>query len=343
MKTLKHLCFIGIAVLLASAMVSCDFVEKPDVSKSNIVGYTEDGTPLLSFKIKTPGRALSTTQAQKGIDYYEVVFYDGLRYYRTAWDWQQTGRIALPAADFGATGATLFAGKKADKTLLAVGSILTPPSGNFVGYSGSTIVFQMAALESDVTTATPSLMITAPTATVLPLPKTQVRGDYYPVFKVPEDTASITAQFTVGGITPAIASTIYLGPNVSDAALTPPVANRVTFTGESSDNGSGMAKVSWSGTIAPSATTIPTTGQFTINGISTTADIGFAKMAIEIPVTPLNPAANAITWFIRGGIRNGDLDQGAASSSPDGGAFLLGVGGVTGYTINPGPGYPGGN
>jgi hypothetical protein len=344
MKTLKHLCFIGIAVLFVSAMVSCDFVEKPDVQNSNIVGYTEDGTPLVSLKIGTSAsRALTTQLAQLGADFYEVAFFDtvGGKYYRTSWNFTEKRRVTIPTPASGypsAAEAILFAGKSSDKTLLAVGIITDPPSG-IIAPTTDTIVFGLTPLTTNVTAATSSsFQITGPTnystSTVpAPFPKTKVGGSTYPVFKVPESSALITATFTVGGIATGPYNTGIMVGSVNTA-----IVSRVMFTGEISDTGSSMAKISLAptGGIAPAANSnVLNTGTFTITGITTTADIGFAKMAIEIPVTAISlDATNGEphTWYIRGGLQNYLLDAGSAIGSP-GGSILLGVGTVDGYLV----------
>jgi hypothetical protein len=343
MKTLKHLCFIGIAVLLASAMVSCDFVEKPDVPLSNIVGYTDDGTPLVSLKIKTgASRALTLTLARAGIDYYEVVFFDGAKYYRASWDYTKTGSIIIPAVNYsGANSAVLYGGRDEDKTLLAFGTLTNPNIANLVG---NTIVFSMVALTTTVTEDgdTSSFKITGPTTpkdytTTGILPKVKVNKAEYPVFKVPASAdggtnPAINATFTVANITDA--AKMVVGPVVAPATT----AGKVYYATVVADTQALISLPSvTNGTVTPAAGTGLTDGVFTITGINTGDNLGFAKVSIEIPVLAIanTPDANGvgpITWFIRGGMQNKALDLGSGSNSL-GGAFLLGVGEVNGYLI----------
>jgi hypothetical protein len=339
MKALKHLCFIGIVVLFASAMVSCDFVEKPDVP-DNIVGYTEDGRPLISLTIATPGRALTLSQAQTKIDYYEVVFYDNTvtpgKHYRAVWPFTKRGRINIPPVNY-ANNAVLFAGRNSDKTLLAVG-VIAPGSAN-VSTATVTIDFNMTALTTDVT-ATPasSFQIMTPgyltsALTTATFPKERVDGVDYPVYKIPEDDP-VDARLTVGGILPA-----------SRIMVAEP-GGRIWVSGEVTDSRAFVGTPTLSGgTITPAAAAALPDGIINITGLTATGGMGFVKMAIEIPVFAISADNDAygrapITWYIRGGLQNEYLDLGATANS-QGGTILLGVGNVTGYQINPiGPPSP---
>jgi hypothetical protein len=346
MKTLKHLCFIGIVILFALAMVSCDFVEKPDVP-DNVVGYTEDGRAIISLTIATPGRALTQSQAQNGgIDYWEVVFHDNSpgadKYYRASWNWTQTGRINVPTGvtySLAGGSAVLFGGRMSDKTLLAVGIIATGSAT--VTTSTTQISFNMTALTTDVQ-ADPasSFKITGPagyltgTPIVPPatFPKAKVGNAEYPVFRIPVNApanGAITATFAVGGITDnhkilvVEEGKVFLSTDIveSQALVSIPVIG--------------------GGIIAPASVTanILNDGTFNISGITTGNIIGYAKMAIAVPVSAISITEDVsgigpIKWYIRGGMQNYLLDLGAASNSL-GGAILLGVGNVNGYEIIP--------
>jgi hypothetical protein len=335
MKNLKHLCFIGIVVLLASAMVSCDFVEKPDVP-DNIVGYTDDGRALVSLTIGTPGRALTPLRAKGGVDFYEVIFVDGSDVYRASWNYTQVGRIIIPEGEYETVDkAMLFAGRRSDKTLLAIGTIDTP-TGGLVDSSVTQIVFALTPLETDINVATPStssFQITEPedthaTAVLTTLPKAKVGNAVYPVFEVPKGVNDIEATFEVKGIVGGVVD------YTDGIALPTTPAARVMSTGVIVDSGDslGLPLIT-----AGAITADLDTGIFTIAGITTPDEIGFAQISIEIPVSAilLTDDVNGvapITWFIRGGLRNDILDLGATANSL-GGAILLGVGGITGYTI----------
>jgi hypothetical protein len=339
MKTLKHLCFIGIAVLLASAMVSCDFVEKPNVpGGDNIVGYTEDGTPLVSLTIGVPtGRALTLPLARAGVDYYEVIFRNGTDYYRASWNYTQKGKIIIPAVTYAsATEAILFAGRSSDKTLLAVGLITDPPSGA-ITLTTTTITFGLTALTTDVK-ADPdsSFQITEPDThltadlTTANFPKAKVGNAVYPVFMIPENVDGtiidpVEASFEVGGISAANNDGIIVAG-----------AGEVFFTAEIVASELQMPTVS-GGTVLPASGPVPDDGLFTIEDILSSNHIGFSRMALRIPVSAISLANDVngvepITWYIRGGMINADLDLGSAANSL-GGAILLGVGNVNGYLI----------
>jgi hypothetical protein len=337
MKALKHLCFIGIVVLFASAMVSCDFVEKPDVP-DNVVGYTDDGRAIISLAIATPGRALTLSQAQTKIDYYEVVFNDnvGTKLYRAVWPYTKRGRINIPTGNY-ANNAVLFAGRNSDKTLLAVGIIATGTAN--VTAAITTIDFNMTALSTNVA-ADPlsSFQIMTPgyltsSLTTATFPKARVDGVDYPVFRIPENTA-IAAQLLVGGISPD--SKIFVANS----------GGQLWVSGEVTDSPAFVSSPELSGgTITPATGNQLADGLISIAGLTATGGMGFVKMAIEVPVLAISADNDAYgraatIWYIRGGLQNEYLDLGSAANS-QGGTILLGVGNVTGYIINPiGPPSP---
>jgi len=149
---MKKSFFVLTAVLLAVMLAGCDNTGTPEAS--NIVGYTEDGRAIVSLEIGISGlgdnaRALNSTLAQAGTDFYEVVFVDygsdaagtnGARTgktYRTSWKEGGVARINIPTgvnynnttktgafpADNDLGSAYIFAGRGSDKTLLGVGKI----------------------------------------------------------------------------------------------------------------------------------------------------------------------------------------------------------------------------
>jgi hypothetical protein len=369
MKILKHLCFIGIVVLLASAMVSCDFVEKPEVPGDNIVGYTEDGRPLISLTIGTGGgRALTTANAKGSLFYYEVVFKDSKdAIYRVSWNYTQQGRIALPADKYDGPGeAILFAGDS-NKTLLAIGEMTFPDDGE-ISAKTTSITFTLVALETDVSDipghpaipvnipapgdpaidAVPgsTFKITGPAdyATYLPverdlvdtlLPKAKVRigtvSSYYPVFEVPKGAA---APDTISA-TFEVGNIADFAEGIVEAGTAKIVAVNVPVESESGDPLGPSPEVG-GGTFTADFTT----GTFTIADITTTDNSGFVQISIQIPVAAISdtavPAGNGgepVIWYIRGGSDNQNLDPGKDATRNRGGAILLGVGDISSHTI----------
>jgi hypothetical protein len=206
MKTLKHLCFIGIAVFLASAMVSCDFFSSQEDETPSVEYIIEDGNiSAVTLRIDGKGgpvmnmsRALTDSLAKAGHDFYEVVFTDGTTIARASWEIgepaviQNVPRNGDTGIDYaianrgtfapGEGAAILFVGRKADKALLAVG-LLTEVDGvggtpvPNVTETTRTVTFKAAALtaKADFIVAGSSFLtaakdLTGDTGAIPPIP-----------------------------------------------------------------------------------------------------------------------------------------------------------------------------
>jgi len=153
---MRKLISIGLVALLAFALVTCD----GNIQDENvIVGYTnveysDDGKNITIYldgtevPVTKAARSLTADLAKKSHDYYEVIFYfdNGTvkevaraaweigeaaaitNVYRTALgvDYELTGETVL---DVDVGYAVLFAGRKADKTLLGVGRLTDADGG----------------------------------------------------------------------------------------------------------------------------------------------------------------------------------------------------------------------
>jgi hypothetical protein len=190
---MKRKIFAAFAVLLVVMLATCDLLE-PD-TRDNEPLFTPDGRPMVRLSIGVgnngASRAISSAQDPETFvntanGYYEVAFLDPespyTTIYRAAWDGNKSGTIAVPMGDYtGATKAILFAGRKSDKTLLAIGEISeidNIPLGSLssLGPAGAvddvaeifadteSVTFKMYALESGVTVnkATSSFVIAGP-------------------------------------------------------------------------------------------------------------------------------------------------------------------------------------
>jgi hypothetical protein len=84
--------YLFIPAILALLLAACDW-EVP--TEEEPIRYTKDGRQMVSLSIPTDdeeltdsgdeaSRALTLTLARAGINYYEVVFFDGTDYYRVA-------------------------------------------------------------------------------------------------------------------------------------------------------------------------------------------------------------------------------------------------------------------
>jgi len=153
---MKKLIFATLAAMLTLAIVSCNDITDPDSELGRLtdVVYSKDGKSVTIYldgagvPQTAANRALSRDLAQKGYDFYEVVFTDGDAttpvVTRTSWEIGQPAavrgvprEIAYPTDAVAASGANavLFVGKKSDKTLLAVGLLTEGEEDN-----GDTVV-----------------------------------------------------------------------------------------------------------------------------------------------------------------------------------------------------------
>ena len=203
---MKKLILIGIAVLMAAAIVSCVFEAPKDAAlEKPVLVYDDNGNAIgveLGVKIvETPGKALTKPLAQAGVNYYEVVFaydIDGTgvateveQFIRRSWRSGGQVRVTVPFGNYnnadvtglpGQYKAYLFAGRYDTKTLLAVGVITAvtdsatptvPTPGAIISASTISVTFTLTALQTDIGgLATPPLYTVpvgdpAPTLTAL--------------------------------------------------------------------------------------------------------------------------------------------------------------------------------
>jgi len=176
---MKKLIFIGLSALLAFALVTCDNVQDENIIiGSTNVEYSDDGRNITIYldgttvPVTKAMRSLTADLAKKAHDYYEVVFYhnDGTnppQVTRAAWEIGEAAAVTNvvrteTGIDYALTGATtlavntgyavLFAGRKADKTLLGVGKLTqaSPQGATATSVTTATtkITFTVASLEA---------------------------------------------------------------------------------------------------------------------------------------------------------------------------------------------------
>jgi hypothetical protein len=325
---MKKAFFALITVFLSLALFSC-FFTAPDTPEPRADGMVE-----LTIGTTAP-RALTLALAKAGVNYYEVVFSDGSKYYRTAWHAAQgNGKLVVPAGIYDtATTAILFAGTyyENDRMLLAAGRMTDPNDGE-ITTAMSSVTFTLYALTSDVTDngGTSSFKITGPagppswaTPTAIPtLPVgTGTESFDYPVFEVKlGDT--VTATFTIGGLTNTGAGIVI---NSSDNKL----GSEGLLLGSFPNNSTGLALKDVAYTPASGAP-LGAGGVISmdIEGAATTAIAdpfvrGYGLLFIEFPVSAIaDDVPGRLVWYIRGGLNNRSLDAGATTLSK-GGAILV--------------------
>ena len=351
---MKRVFFPLLAALLALAVFSCNDFTAPPLAERE---YTEDGRLMVDLTIGGADRALIPELARAGADFFEVTFYDvvGLRYYRAAWDFTRTGRIRVPVGDYASTTtavrAILFAGRQSDRTLLAVGLITASNGGSGnadITPSTNQVTFTLSALETSVAAATTSTFkIVGPdpyaTADVVAgtFPTARIGLSQYPVpiFRVPKNETGVEAEFVI--TTTGVAFTNY-APGIRGlptwTATTATLPRAIFTSGVSATNGDLPVRplLISAGAITsppPSGGAVASDGKIEFE-FNTPDDDGLSRIALALPVVAIsNDAAgggvhsNPITWYIRGGLENNLLDEGAAARSV-GGAILLGIGNI---------------
>ena len=361
---MKRKFFAVFAVMLVLALATCDSGETPT---------TEGDMVHLTINVgDVPNRALTLNQAQGVVNaaggFFEVVFKNSSDVYRSSWDYGTTGEIDVPAATYtGPTQAVVFAGRKSDFTLLAIGVItkvnttpVSPGAAATIGTGTTSVTFTLSALLSGVTNTTSSSAF-------------QILG---PVSAAPNtDTDFTTAHKGIGTISghpffylPAATYTGYVDDSstATDATTLNKVGNIVgCYTincgtaGASNSYYGGVIVKTWSVTPAtpgadntanlindsfipryPGTNAALADGEFYFNIKTNTtgAGNGYCQVSLEASVVAIidqNGLVGDVTpvaWKIRGGLNNTTIDN-----ANNGGAFVLKVGNLISIDINVDP------
>jgi hypothetical protein len=347
---MKKTVFALFAVMLVLSLATCDLLDPPEAARR----LTEDGMVSLIINVAGGGigRALTTSNAQGAVNYYEVVFKSGSNYYQIEFAPGATATdrtISIPAGTYStAADAVMFAGNKVgtDYTLLAVGIITATNAGAGATITGSTtgVTFTLSALKATIGGTGSAFKITGPNPanvtnfdyrTITVGSSTTKVGGTYPVFPIPPaGYANTDATFTAAGnivgqysITLPNNTGVFLQANWSAtsagyAADTPNVGTTVGITEDTASHTIGTALGN------------PCVFTFLVNVTGGGIVDGLCAVSIEAPVYPLSSTArlaatnaNGATnvWHIRGGTsaaNNALIDSGGNAN----GAFLLGIG-----------------
>jgi hypothetical protein len=332
---MKKLALSGAALILALALTACDMGNIPGEAAL----YNEDGQRMVTLTINTGGeaRALASDTAKAAVDFYEVVFSDGTKFYRAAAAKDKPLKVAVPVGDYrngsaaDPTRAILLAGRNSDKTLLATGLISKVNASTNKGEIKAdtvSVTFTLTALTTDLLkTPKSSLTFSSPTTLNTPSGAAAVNGLGVPYFKVPADTSGIAATLSIGGFkTGAIDTSAALYAKVTN----PPIGS----AGLSSQEGDPPVLVSGEVTLTADAV-VPATGALPITIATPSAGHtdGLSRFWIDVPVYALNPV-NSVEWHIRNGLDNSLLDDGLGlGKNTLGGSILLAVGATTAGAI----------
>lgn len=335
----------GLAVALLLAMAGCEGLAVDSLTDSDPVQYTEDGRQMVNLAINTGGgvRALTTALAQAGVNYYEVVFYDGTNYYRTSGYKGQTLKLWVPpdtyASDSTGKCAVVFAGNdpgNGDNTLLAIGKLTTPADGVITGATAS-VTFTLTALTTDVKADPGSsfAITTGAPAAGDPYGTVNYLNTTVPYFLVDRDTTDAEATYTIGGLNTSAMASGGSGPAMvlGDFVIVKSAGILTSWGLTSTEQSHTLAPVEPAATaIAPASGAIGQTGILTL-AFETPDAVGWGYINIDVPVCALAATIpNGTLWHIRGGISNQHIDAGATLNSL-GGGIVLGIGGPNPLTV----------
>ena len=284
-------------------------------------------------------------------------------YRRLSWRGSDTARIRLPAVNYdGSEGdAVLFVGDN-NKTLLALGKIRDVSNtiggvttidlgSSLVTKNTTAITFSLAPLKAEIDigedlcdtsllsataayTASPFKItggqLPAPLQTFFPAGVTYQTVPI-PVFEVGTMGTAVTAT----PVTASYTITVDGSSSLNDAWTAFTGLIRVKDTGRvrsspvRMDDGLNPVALAASSITGPAAGA-NFTGQINFSFTPQADKSGLCQISFEIPVMAIDAAATKSpeTWYIRGGIYNGDLDDGSLNPSEGGigGSIVLGIG-----------------
>ena len=335
---MKKLFFTLIAVVFALAIVTCDFFAPPvpvTPDDDDGLGPLQPGEFFIGLN-KASVRALTPALARAGADFFEVVFTNGSLYERGTFREGRTIRMRVPIYDqeydnSGTYQAYVFAGRNEGKTLLGIGMIElvegptnTINTDNVIYSDTERVTFRLEALITDVNSTVSSTFTindTRVSVTNAPIGVSTV-----PVFLLPRNIGGLPATFDFN-----LTDNHGFGELLFDSIVsagTPVITTRETIL---DDYELRLAAVTTSTALATSGGTTNADAFYRLSFNITTPDRdGLGLMYLAAPVYLLD-AADAITWYLRGGINNSLIDFGADHNDGDGslgGAILLGVGNV---------------
>jgi len=334
--------------------------------------YLDD--TLIGVSGKQASRAMTVDSARRGFDYFEVVFYYGSQQIAEAsWELGRRALIKVPmSGDYSAVNvqsgkgcAVLFAGRKEDRTLLAVGRLVNVDDVEtaVISDSSSSVTFELFTLTGGVSqdAAKSSFTLTSAetriTSALFGTPgNAAYKNRYFPLYILPVGNVDAQYQFKFKqegswdsndpDFYSLFKNTIVLAEPNSTFTL----KREVRFPG-----GSGKywyPKYPQDSETKVTMTNNKTAGEVFQNPVTFSFDTsssnnpniednGLFALTFEIPVYPAaKPAgSNVQPWYIRTGYMsyNYNIDNGITDNSLNdiniGGAVLLGVNAPVNFEI----------
>jgi len=315
---MKKAIFFGFAALVMLAVLSCEIDEQKD---------RQNGIITLNGPEITRGRALDGPIAEAVTNFYEAAFQrvSDSKIIRATWDYAQRGRIYLEPGDY---TLILMAGRivLGDKILLGVGQATGIDGGGSVSTdvplqvtieaSTTDLYFTAYPLMNDINGAADSTFKTE--ITTFPFPIEQYIDDGYgnsiPVFPINRGATTTAAwKFGLGALPDASGDKINVfGPSILVTGT--PAINDVAI-----NINPKLIDASFTGLTLGTALT----GTFNMSFTAPNA-AGMVQISLNVPVVAIANTDKPVIWYIRGGLNNGELDNGKGSANKSGGAIALG-------------------
>jgi len=312
---MKKAIFFGFAALVMLAVLSCEIDEQKD---------RQNGIITLNGPEITRGRALDGPIAEAVTNFYEATFQrvSDSKIIRATWDYAQRGRIYIEPGDY---TLILMAGRivMGEKILLGVGQATVIDGGGSVSTDNSLQVtieasttdlyFTAYPLMNDINGAADSTFKTEITTFPIGQYIDDGSGNSIPVFPINRGATTTAAwKFGLGAFPDASGDKISaFGPSILVTG-TPTIYNFAI---------NANPKIDASFTGLTSGTVL--TGTFNMS-FTAPNTAGMVQISLNVPVVAIANTDKPVIWNIRGGLNNGELDNGTGSANKSGGAIALG-------------------
>jgi len=292
-------------------------------------------------------RAMTADSARRGFDYFEVVFYYGEELVaKSSWEIGKRAFVngvytGSGGIDYSATStasgkgcAVLFAGRKTDKTLLAVGKLVSVDDEptTVITDKSTLITFELAALKAGAAVEKEKSSFKAEKANII---KAQIGARWFPLYILPGKETDIKAEyyFELDGNWNDFNNSIITttgGKAETREVRYPAGSGKYWYPKYAIDDKTKVVMTNNQGTTAlqnPVTFSIDTSQ--TVNPVK--EENGLCSLIFEIPVYPVSKSA-ADHWFIRPAyasyhynIDNGNIEEKLITEVNIGGAVLIGV------------------
>jgi hypothetical protein len=320
---MKKLVFVAAVVLAAALMAGCDGFMPPEAD--------DEGVTI--FIGGEGARSILPDEADAYSVYFEVIFLrDGdapEKCRRLAWSGLSNPKIKLPVTSTPTKfDAVVFAGTTGGKNLLAVGTLVD----DMIDTGTKSVTFGLVRFKAELTGRTPTDEDAFAITNGGSGPRTTIQSDGIdvPLWPVARNDSDITATYALD-LVKTDGSSVVWGDYAQYIIVEE--LSTVNSIGVSLDMGQKPAALLASGfddSILVAGAPLP---QVLGLNFETPDKDGLAQIALEIQVSPLfdrETTGSYVTWTIKPGIANYEIDDGSNDAEPESGGLnggiLLGVG-----------------